>query len=122
MKPSDKLSPNTRMVFVSAAGACSAKTRDIMARNAATAHIIQKYTTSWAAVGQPLRLPGLGRRSARPTAVPSELDVEGFPRNGLTLQPSNFFLWLILLSTVSGASGATSFAPCHKNRWSVFWR
>src|SRR5262245_62393912 len=59
------------------------------------------------------------QRCARPIAVSSTLDVEAFPRNGLTLQPSSFFIWLILLSTVSGASGATSFVPCHKNRWSV---
>src|SRR5206468_12794466 len=48
------------------------------------------YTTSRTVVGQPLRLPGLGRRSARPTAAPLAVDVASFPRNGLTLQPSTF--------------------------------
>ena len=40
MNPSDKLSPKTRMVFGPAAGAYSAKTRDIMTRNAVTAYFI----------------------------------------------------------------------------------
>ena len=79
-----------------------------MARNAATAHFIGKIASV------------VNASVCKRYTSGSELDVEGFPRNGLTLQPSNFFLWLILLSTVSGASGATSFAPCHKNRWSVF--
>src|SRR6266536_5438637 len=51
-----------------------------------------------------------------------ELDVGRFPRNGLTLQPLTSFLWQITLSTASVASGATSFAPCRKNKWSRFAR
>ena len=44
MKPSDKLSPKTRMAFGSAAGAFSAKTIDMMIRNLAT-HFIQETSS-----------------------------------------------------------------------------
>src|SRR5205823_10353444 len=77
------------MVFGSAAGACSAKTRDIMAKNPATAYFIQKYTTSRAVIGQPLRFPG--RAGKAPAVQPSvrRWTLKLF-RVTVTLQPPNF--------------------------------
>src|SRR5215470_8929134 len=63
MKPSDKLSPKTRMLFVSAAGAGCAGMTDQTARNAAIACFIQKTSNaqSASATGLPVKLRRVGR-------------------------------------------------------------
>src|SRR5438034_3465670 len=72
MKPSDKLSPKTRMLFVSAAEASCAGMIDQMATNAAIAYFIQKTSNARSASATGLRVKlrrvGRPRRDKRRTS------------------------------------------------------